>query len=92
MTLVSFEFFCFLDSDGCADGERRVVSSSDGNGGEEGRVEVCFNGMWGGVYSTSMWNASQVGVICRGLGYEPSGTCTCKQLMIVQSDYISHIF
>ena len=66
-------FKIFLDSDGCADGERRIMSRSNGSGGVEGRVEVCFNGLWGAIYSVSTWNISQVGVICNGLGYEPSG-------------------
>ena len=43
--------------------------------GEEGRVEVCFSGVWGAVYSVSAWNVNQVGVICREGGYEPAGVC-----------------
>ena len=68
-----------LGSDGCVDGERRIVSRSDENGVVEGRVEVCFNGLWGAIYSDT-WNQSHSGVICNGLGYEPSGTlaqCIC---------------
>ena len=49
------------------------MSRSDGSGVVEGRVEVCFNGLWGAVYSVSEWDRSQAGVICNGLGYEPSG-------------------
>ena len=70
--LYSVTLFC-LDSDGCVDGKRRIVSRSDENGVVEGRVEVCFNGLWGAIYSDK-WNQSHSGVICNGLGYEPSGT------------------
>ena len=62
-----------LDADGCKDGDIRTVSHKDR--GEEGRVEVCFSGVWGAVYSVSAWNVNQVGVICREGGYEPAGVC-----------------
>ena len=48
------------------------MSRTDGSGVVEGRVEVCFNGLWGAIYSNT-WNQSQAGIICNGLGYEPSG-------------------
>lgn len=56
------------DSDGCVDGQSRIVRDSSGL---KGRVEVCFNGLWGAAYSVSTWGTSQVSVICKG--YEPSG-------------------
>ena len=75
--------YFYLDPDGCADGERRIVSGSNGNDEVEGRVEVCFNGLWGAVYSTQ-WDQSQAGVICNGLGYEPSGKCMNTCMLVNQ--------
>lgn len=62
-----------LDSDECVDGQRRIVRDRSGL---KGRVEVCFNGLWGAAYSVSTWGTSQVSIICKG--YEPSGIITCN--------------
>ena len=59
------------------------MSRSNGNDVVEGRVEVCFNGLWGAVYSTQ-WDQSQAGVVCNGLGYEPSGKCTDACMPFIQ--------
>ena len=54
---------------GCANGGIRLVGSSNPL---EGRVEVCYDGVWGTVCSNS-WSADDASVACRQLGYSSLG-------------------
>ena len=53
----------------CSDGDIRLGGSSDPL---EGRVEVCYDGVWGTVCSRD-WNLPDASVACRQLGYSSSG-------------------
>ena len=57
----------FLD---CTDGNIRLVSVSNPL---EGRVEVCYDGVWGTVCHNN-WNDIDASVVCFQLGYSTSGT------------------
>ena len=57
----------------CYDGEIRLRGGFDVN---QGRVEICFNGVWGTVCDDRGWTdggRSNAGVVCRQLGLETRG-------------------
>jgi hypothetical protein len=55
-------------SDLCIDGHIRLAGGRDTN---EGRVEVCSNGVWGAVWNGG-WDSLDATVACRQLGlYQP---------------------
>ena len=59
----------FIESTSCVDGAVRLVNGSIS---QEGRVEVCVNGVWGTICGTG-WNKIDAFVVCKQLGYTNSG-------------------
>ena len=53
----------------CQSGKLRLVSQGARN---EGRVEICFNEMWGTICGDS-WGQQDATVACRQLGYSEHG-------------------
>ena len=56
----------------CHDGDVRLVN---GSGRHEGRVEVCFNEMWGTICDYT-WNniiIIEADIVCQQLGYSGAG-------------------
>ena len=51
------------------DGQLRLAN---GTIEQEGRVEICLNGLWGTICESG-WGASDATVFCRGLGYTGPG-------------------
>ena len=49
----------------CNDGDIRLSNGATDN---EGRVEICFNEVWGSICDDS-WDRREVSVVCRELGY-----------------------
>ena len=54
----------------CQDKEIRLVNdaSSDSQPENEGRLEVCFENVWGAVYDTN-WTGKDAAVACHQLGF-----------------------
>ncbi len=62
----------FLDSiviEFCAHGDVRLVG---GTHPREGRVEICYYNQWGTICDDS-WGVQDASVVCRQLGYLPTG-------------------
>ncbi len=66
----------------CGDGDIRLHDSSSIL---EGRVEICYGGIWGTVCSNS-WSIADAAVVCRQLGFSSSG-----MIMIFRAVYLSQI-
>ena len=66
-------WYCFKKStaaQSCSHGTLQLVGGQSSN---EGRVEICINGVWGTVCHSS-WSSNDAQVVCRQLGFSGSGT------------------
>ena len=57
----------------CNDGDVRLV---DGNSAFNGRLEICFDNVWGTVCGRP-WSDTEAAVVCRQLGYDTNCKCWC---------------
>ena len=66
----SFSICILTESPQCfTNGNVRLVGGASSN---EGRVEVCVNGMWGTV-TNYQWDSREATVVCKQLGYQNPG-------------------
>ena len=68
------DFFSYCaESAECSDGALRLVSDS-GISTESGvgRLEICYQGVWGAVYDAN-WTAIDAAVTCQEFGFDPRG-------------------
>ena len=56
-----------------------VVRLVGGNSDSEGRVEMCYNGVWGSICNDG-WSYTDAAVVCRLLGLQAESKilCACK--------------
>jgi deleted-in-malignant-brain-tumors protein 1 len=55
----------------CSECNETDVRLVDGVTSDDGRVEICFNGLWGSVCDNS-WDYRDARVVCQQLGYNGS--------------------
>lgn len=55
--------------DNCTNGTVRLT---DGSTQYEGRVEICYNGVWGSICDSN-WTPVEANIVCKSLGYQPYG-------------------
>ena len=52
----------------------------------EGRVEICFNGVWGTLHGSPVsflaWSEVEAIVVCSQLGFNISGKCGCALVAV----------
>ena len=60
-------------------GDVRLVG---GNSVSEGRVEICYNGVWGSVCNAG-WSNGDAAVVCRQLGFQEESKQTIMCLFTV---------
>ena len=66
----------------CDDGDIRL---EDGPSNIEGRVEICYNGVWGTVCDHH-WDNRDAIVVCRKLGLNTS--CKCIDIVILKKNFL----
>lgn len=63
-------YYC-VDQVACNEGDLRLAG---GAFVQQGRVEICLNGVWGTVCDTN-WDTSDVYIVCKQLGYTGMSEC-----------------
>ena len=58
----------------CQNGDVRL---SDGGSTHQGRLEICYNGIWGSVCGHT-WTSVEASVVCRQLGFNLTTTSECQ--------------
>ncbi len=69
-TVVIITIICtLLDISQCTEGSIRLV---DGIIEQEGRVEVCVNGVWGSICDDG-WDTTDAHIVCKQMGHPELG-------------------
>ena len=50
---------------GCSDGDVRLMNGTT----REGRVEICYDGVWGSVCDSG-WDNSDAVIVCQQMGFQ----------------------
>ena len=53
---------------------------------QEGRVEVCSNGVWGGICDQN-WDQTDAHVVCQQMGYAELGISSDLFIVLLDNEY-----
>ena len=67
MTITTYYVIARSD---CSNGDVRLVNGSTSS---EGRVEICYNGVWGSVCDSG-WNDQDAAIVCLQLNFQGTST------------------
>ena len=56
-----------LTVSGCLNGEIILMNGSTPSNGSEGRVEICYNNIYGTICD-DLWDEKAAEVVCKGIG------------------------
>ena len=74
-----FQQTIFILNLACANGDLRLVGGANAR---EGRVEFCNNNVWGTVCD-DLWGTPDANVVCRQLGFSPTGKFDLRYIILV---------
>ena len=66
MNNLAYNYYFIVDHEECNEGEVRLVN---GTVKKEGRLEICNNGIWGGICSYSFTQIDGY-IACKQMGYD----------------------
>ena len=75
----------YIDHEGCHEGNVRLVN---GTVEKEGRLEICNNGIWGGICSFGFTPIDGY-IACKQIGYD-NGICLQALHLITHKDIIMY--
>lgn len=76
----------------CSTGDVRLVNGYRVAGRRAaGRLEACFNGVWGTVCRLSSWTNQEAAVVCKQLGFNTTGICIHVDALLYHTlHYLPH--
>lgn len=67
MQYVTIQYLLCLPLLGCTNGQIRLMDGSEPSNGSKGRVEICYNNVYGTICD-DLWDESAARVACGGRG------------------------